>query len=199
MDKKIISHFKSRDPLLYAYIAKIEPLTPFEKIETDRFFQELCDSIVSQQLAGKAAATIFGRFKALFPKGEITPKKVLKIPDEKLRTVGLSRAKASYIKDLAQKVESEELDLGKLVDLPDEEVILELVKVKGIGKWTAEMFLMFTLGKQDIFSYGDLGLRNGLKKVYGEKTAEELEKIINNWSPYKTVASRILWRSLDIK
>ncbi len=199
MDPKIISHFKKQDPMLYAYIAKIEPLDPFAKKETESFFEELCDSIVSQQLSGKAAATIFSRFKNLFPRGKITPARTLKISDEQLRSVGLSRAKASYIKDLAQKVKDKKLNLEKLVLLDDGGIIQELIKMKGIGRWTAEMFLIFTLGREDVFSIGDLGLRNGLKKVYGEKNAEQLEKIIKSWSPYRSYASRILWRSLEVR
>lgn len=199
MDSKVIKHFKKADPILYEFIALIEPIAPFSQKNSDLYFEELCDSIVSQQLSGKAAATIFNRFKELFPKEKVTPKAVLKLSDEKLRSVGLSGAKTKYIKDLAQKVESGELDLSKLTSLSDDEIIEELIKVKGIGRWTVEMFLIFTLGREDVFSIGDLGLRNGLKKVYGEKTADEIEEIIKKWAPFRSYASRILWRVLDLK
>jgi DNA-3-methyladenine glycosylase II len=198
---KIKAHFKQVDPVLFSLIDQIE-LIEREPSLPEMYFEELCDAIVSQQLAGKAAETIFMRFKGLFPKGQISSKKVLKLKDEQLRGVGLSGAKAAYIKDLAQKVESKELKLGKLPNLSDEEVIEELIKVKGIGRWTAEMFLIFSLGREDVFSKGDLGLVNAVKKLYkiSEKpTLEELEKISARWSPHRSLASRILWKSLTLK
>lgn len=198
MNSKVLKHFKTQDPVLHAFIARIEPLVEFSQKDSEFFFEAICDSIISQQLAVKAADTIFARFKNLFVDGKINPRDVLKMPDDKLREVGLSRAKAVYIKDLAQKVDSGQLDLSKLPLMEDEEVIAELVKVKGIGRWTAEMFLLFTLGREDIFSAGDLGLRNAIKKIYGSKTNEEIEEIIKKWSPYKSTASRILWKSLKV-
>ncbi len=201
MDQKIKSHFKKVDPILFKMIGKIE-LVNRELPKSDQYFEELCDSIISQQLAGKAAETIFNRFKALFPKGKITSAKTLRLKDEDLRKVGLSRAKATYIKDLALRVENGELDLAKLQTMADEEIIDELVKLKGIGRWTAEMFLMFTLGREDIFSTGDLGLNNAIVKLYGLKdkpTKVYLEELSFKWSPYRSLACRILWKSLTVE
>ncbi len=199
MNPKILSHFKKVDPKLYKLIKSLEELQNLPAFKTEEYFMDLVESIVSQQLSGKAADTIFGRFKALFPKGKVTPQSVLKLEDEKIRDAGLSYAKIKYIKDLATKVVSGQVDLGKLKDLADEEVIVELVKVKGIGKWTAEMFLMFTLGRPDVFSHGDLGLNTAIKRIYGLKSYDvrSAEKIVSKWSPYKSTASRILWKSLN--
>jgi DNA-3-methyladenine glycosylase II len=154
---------------------------------------------VGQQLSGKAADTIFNRFKALFPNG-LLPETILKEADEKLRGVGLSNAKTKYIKDLAQRVLNQDLHLHSLVEMKDEEVIAELVKVKGIGNWTAEMFLIFTLQRPDVYSLGDLGLTKAVMKLYGYKekpTADQLLKHSKIWSPYRSIASRALWKYLD--
>lgn len=199
IDQKILKHFQKTDPVLFTVAQKVE-LNIYSQIKPEDYFRELADSIVSQQLSGKAATTIFNRFLDLFPKRNLNPKAVLKIPDEKLRGVGLSRAKASYIKDLAAKVLDGTIELSHLQDLDDEKVIEELVAVKGIGRWTAEMFLMFTLGREDVFSAGDLGLMNGIKKLYGieKPTKEQLLELESKWKPYRTTASRILWKSLTI-
>lgn len=170
------------------------------KISND-YFSELCEIIINQQLSDKAAATIFARFKKLFPKEKIIPQVLLKLSDEKIRSCGTSNAKVSFLKDLAEKVLAEDLRFDGLDKLSDEKVITELIKVKGIGPWTAEMFLMFTLGREDVFSHGDLGLRNAIKKLYKFKkdpTKKQIEKIVNKWKPYRTYACRILWKSLEL-
>lgn len=198
MTKKAHSHFQKVDPVLFSYIKKID-LPEFKPAED--LFVDLCESIISQQLSEKAGATIFGRFKSLFSKGKITPAGVLKLPDQKIRACGTSFAKIKSLKDLAQKVKSKELDLQLLKELDDEKVIEELVKVRGIGRWTAEMFLMFALGREDIFSHGDLGLRRAIERMYKfkqEPTREQIEKIVLKWAPYRSFASRILWRSLAL-
>ncbi|OGK23165.1 hypothetical protein A2954_00560 [Candidatus Roizmanbacteria bacterium RIFCSPLOWO2_01_FULL_37_12] len=202
MDKKAIEHFKKVDAILHSIIEKIESLEKWTKKHPNDYFVELCANIIGQQLSGKAADTIYTRFEKLFVGKKITPDKVLKIPDEKLRGVGMSWSKVKYVKDLAQKVNDKTLILDRLDKMSDIKVINELIKVKGIGPWTAEMFLMFTLGREDVFSHGDLGLRNAIKKLYKfkkEPTKTQIEKIVKKWSPYKTYASRILWRSLEIK
>ncbi|MEX2007312.1 MAG: DNA-3-methyladenine glycosylase [Candidatus Levyibacteriota bacterium] len=199
--EKIIKHFKKADPKIHAQMLKVISFGGDSlkiKIKPDDLFTTLCSSIVSQQLSNKAAETIFGRFKALFPKGKITPDKLAKMTPQKLRTAGVSNQKANYLRDLAAKVNSKEVELEKFASLTDEVIIEELTLVKGIGRWTAEMFLMFALGREDVFSYGDLILRKSFQKLYGfekEPTAEEVEKITIKWSPYRTYASRILWRS----
>lgn len=163
-----------------------------------KYFIDLTEAIVSQQLSGKAASTIFGRFRVLCD-GNINPDIILKLSEVKLRSVGLSFAKIRYIKDLAGRVKSGGLELNKLDKMMDEDVITKLVEVKGIGRWTAEMFLMFSLGRPDVFPIDDLGIRKGFEKVIGtrmegEKLAKFAEK---NWKPYRTIASWYLWRSLE--
>ncbi|MBI4065212.1 DNA-3-methyladenine glycosylase 2 family protein [Candidatus Gottesmanbacteria bacterium] len=197
MHKRVIEHFRLNDSILFAFIDKLEPM---KLIKYDDYFVCLCREIIGQQLAGKAADAIYRRFLKLFPKGSVTPKRTLKISDDKIRKIGLSWAKVTYIKDLAKKVFDGALNLRRLPSLSDDEVIKELVKVKGIGPWTAEMFLMFTLGREDIFSYGDLGLRKAIQKLYGfkkEPTMRQMEKIVNTWKPYRTYAARLLWKSLE--
>lgn len=169
-----------------------------EKSQKLKYFVDLLEAITNQQLSGKAASTIFGRVKDLC-KGGISPEAILKLSEARLRTAGLSFAKIRYVKDLAGRVKSGELELGRLDKMTDEDVITELVAVKGIGRWTAEMFLMFSLARPDVFPVDDLGIRKGFekvteKKLEGEKLAKFAEK---NWKPYRTVASWYLWRSLE--
>lgn len=200
MDKKILEHFRDNDPLLYGYAVKIKLMRELKKTEVKNYFLELCDAIVGQQLTAKAADAIFARFLKLFPKG-LKPKSVFLTKQEKLRSVGLSNSKAKYLKNLAEAVLNKSLNLENLDKSSDEEIIKELVRIKGIGPWTAEMFLMFTLGRPDVFSHGDLGLKKGLKKIYGFKnfpSIRTVERIIKKWSPYKTYGSMILWKSLEI-
>ncbi len=201
MKKNIVTHFQSVDPILHAVLEKIPALEDTEKKSSSEYFKNLCEQIISQQLAGKAADAIFKRFEDLFPNRIITVEHILTLNDQDIRDIGASWAKARYIKDLAQKIVNKELLLEKLDELENELVIKELTKVKGIGPWTAEMFLMFTLQREDIFSHGDLGLRNAIKKLYKFKknpTRKQIEKIAAKWTPYKTYASRILWKSLEL-
>ncbi|HSX48957.1 MAG TPA: DNA-3-methyladenine glycosylase, partial [Candidatus Saccharimonadales bacterium] len=164
-------------------------------------FEHLVDAIVSQQLSVKASETIFGRFKKLFGKSKKfpTPSQILKMPDEKIRGAGLSNAKVKYVKSLAHFVESKELDLVNLKNLDDESVIVELTKVKGIGRWTAEMILIFGLRRTDVFSLGDLGLRKAVSNLYGVSIDDikKIEEISLKWSPNRSVAARYLWKSLN--
>ncbi|MBI3486249.1 DNA-3-methyladenine glycosylase 2 family protein [Candidatus Daviesbacteria bacterium] len=199
MDPKIRKHFKKVDRTLYSVIKKLDKLEPLKIRDESGYFLDLVDSIISQQLSVKVSNTILARFKKLFKREIIDPKDLLKLSDDQIRTTGTSFPKIKYLKDLAEKLISKELDLSKLKVLDDEQVIEQLTKVKGIGKWTAEMFLMFSLGREDIFSYGDLGLKNALKKLYKleNPTKEQIEKIVAKWSPYKTHAARVLWKSLN--
>ncbi len=160
------------------------------------YFENLVREITSQQLSGKAASTIYGRFKDKV--GKVTPENVLKRRDSTLRACGLSFAKISYVKDLAKKVRSGELKINKLNKLSDEEVIDELIKVKGIGRWTAEMFLMFGLARPDVFPVDDLGIRKGTNRLLKrDLTAHSMGKKALRWKPYRTVASWYIWRLLD--
>jgi len=199
--KQTLQHFKIKDPRLHKYALKVKKIDLIKKKRPERYFYRLCRDIVGQQLSGKAAETIFDRFEKLFPGGIIQPLDILLISHEKMRSVGMSNAKARYVRHLAEAFLNEGLSLLQLDSMQDEEVIVELTKVKGIGRWTAEMFLIFTLGREDVFSFGDLGLKKGLMKVYGfkkEPTKKQIEKIVKNWSPYKSFASRVLWGSLEI-
>jgi DNA-3-methyladenine glycosylase II len=195
---KALKHFKKNDSVLYETAVGIT-LTDWKK--PDDPFIDLIESIISQQLSIKAADTIFNRFKKLFPKEKITPIYLLKLNDKKIRECGISFSKIAYIKGIAQAIVNKEIDFIKLEKLDDEEVIQELVKLKGIGIWTAEMYLMFTLGRPDVFSAGDLGLQNAMIKLYKlekKPKKETLIEISSKWSPYRTIASRILWRSNDL-
>lgn len=165
--------------------------------------------IVSQQLSVKAADTIFLRLHNLILGNRLTPENILCLNDLELKDVGLSRAKIGYLKDLANKVKNKEIILKDLDRLSDQNVIVELTKIKGIGKWTAEMFLMFALGRDDIFSMYDLGLQNAVKKIYKNRLPLDktgnlkydlniIEDITLQWSPYRTIASIILWYSLKL-
>lgn len=199
MSAKARKHLQSVDAKLYSYIERIT-IPDFSKRQDS--FTELCDTIISQQLSGKAAATIFNRFKALFPNSKITVDKLLKLSDQKIRSCGTSWAKVRSLKDLAQKVKDGKVLLESLDSMNDDEVKAHLIQIKGIGPWSAEMFLMFALGREDIFSFGDLGLKKGLMKVHGlkkEPTVKQIEKIVSKWSPHRTYASRVLWKSLELK
>lgn len=193
MDTRIREHFKKNDLIVYKAISGRFTLT-----KTTDYFAHLCEAIVSQQLSEKAGSTIWNRLLDIFPGRKITPEKLLALSDDKIRVVGTSNSKVSYLKNLA--LHTKIFDLKTLRDMKNEDVIQELTKVKGIGPWTAEMFLMFALGREDVFSFGDLGLRNAMKRLYGwkkEPTRKQIEKIVARWSPYKTYACRILWKSLE--
>ncbi len=199
MSAKARKHLQNVDAKLYSYVQRII-IPDFEKRQDS--FTELCDTIISQQLSGKAATTIFERFKNLFPAKRITVEKLLKLSDEKIRSCGTSWAKVRSLKDLAQKVKDGRVKLESLDSMSDDEVKTHLIQIKGIGPWSAEMFLMFSLGREDIFSFGDLGLKKGLMKVYGltkEPTVKQIEKIVSKWKPHRTYASRVLWKSLELE
>lgn len=205
--KKILAHLKSVDPIITPYAEKIG-ISKLEhrrvNKESDKksyYFISLSSSIIGQQLSGKVADVIFARFVKLFPKEKVTPEHTLKLDTEKIRMIGISYSKISYLKDLAQKFLDGEIKYDKFDKLPNGKIAEELIKVKGIGPWTAEMFLLFTLGKEDIFSHGDLGLKRAIEKIYkiDNPTKEDVEKITIKWSPYRSYVSLILWKSLDIK
>lgn len=200
MNKKILAHFKVRDPILYPYLVASWPLEELKRAWPSAYFFRICREIVYQQLADKAASAIFARFQALFPNRRVAPSSVLEISHELMRNAGLSNAKARYIRDLAERVAKGELNFKNFSRFTDEQVVEELVKVKGIGQWTAEMFLMFTLAREDVFSHGDLGLRKAMKKIYGfrkEPAKKRVESIVKKWTPYKTYGCLALWAVAD--
>ena len=196
--RKAINHLKKSDPVLRAIIERVGPCRmEFGPPE----FHSLAESILYQQLNGKAAATIFARFVALAGDPP-TPEGILKLSDAQLRSVGLSKQKSTYLKDLSEKTKAGLLDFARLGDLPDEEVIAHLTQVKGVGVWTSQMFLMFTLKRPDVLPTGDYGVRAAMKKHYKKRKMPKpdvMEKIAKPWSPYRSVACWYLWRSLDIK
>lgn len=195
--KKALDHFKKTDIILFkaAMTLDIPELVP----RGDHFYS-LVRAITNQQLSGKAADTIYSRIIKLLPDEKLDALEILKIDDQKLRNAGLSWNKISYLKDLAFRTVHKQVPFESFDKMREEDIIIELTKIKGIGRWSAEMFLMFHLCRPDIFSYGDLGLRNSIQKLYfleKHPTAKEAEKLSSKWSPYRTYASRILWMSLD--
>ena len=196
--RKAVIHLKKSDPALRAIIERVGPCRmEFGPAE----FSSLAEAIVYQQLNGKAAVTIWKRFAALA--GEpVTPEGILRLSDEQLRGVGLSKQKSSYLKDLAAKTAAGLLDFSKLSDLSDDDVIKHLTQVKGIGVWTAHMFLIFSLRRPNILPTGDYGVQMAVKKHYRKRKLpkpRDMEKIARAWEPYRSVACWYMWRSLDIK
>lgn len=186
----------SKDPVMKILIDTYElPGWSYEK----NLFLELVGSIIGQQLSVKAGDTIEKRFHALFVQSIPTPENILKISDETLRGCGLSYGKIRYIKGVCEAVVSGEIDLESMRSWKDEEIIEKLITLKGVGRWTAEMFLMFSFGREDVFSLGDLGLRNAVAKLYkvDRDDLQSIEKISKQWEPYRSLASRYLWKSLD--
>ena len=199
MSQKVKKHFRKADPRLFKVLRKIGDLEEISPIPPKEYFSRLCENIIGQQLSSKVADTFIERFRALFPRKQITPERLLKLQDRALRKIGISWAKVKYLKDLAQKVQKKEVLLEDLQRLDDKAVIAHLTRVKGIGNWTAEMFLMFCLGREDVFSCGDLGLQKAIEEIYKIKnlTKSKAERLSIRWSPYRTYASLILWRSRE--
>jgi len=187
------------DPKLNLIIKRIGPCELHAVAPKDPF-ETLCKSIASQQLSIKAAATIFRRFEDLFPPDRRpTPERVMTLGDDQIRACGFSRPKVSFIKDLAGHVIDGRLDLKGLKKHPDDEVMRQLVAVKGIGRWTAEIFLMFRLGRPDILPADDIGLMNAVQRAYRLRKrpdAKKLRQLGETWRPYRSVASWYLWQSL---
>jgi DNA-3-methyladenine glycosylase II len=164
-------------------------------------WEALARAIVGQQLSTKAARSIWERLIGQFGGKLPTPEQLLRKRRDTLRRAGLSNAKVGFLRDLAERVKDGRLDLGRLKRLPDADVIAQLLEVKGIGRWTAEMFLIFHLGRPDVVSVGDLGIRRAVQLAYGMKDLpgpEELTKLAEEWRPHRTLACLYLWRSLDV-
>lgn len=199
MFKLAEEHLSSSDRVMAKLIELYKPCTL--KPQTD-YFEVLCESIISQQLSVKASDTIVKRFRSLYTEDNpFSPLSVRNTPSEKITSVGVSRAKTSYIKDLAEKYQTD-LESQDFQKLSDEDIISLLTRVKGIGRWTAEMFLIFSLNRLDILPLGDLGIKRAVTIEYELKelaTPKELLEIGKKWRPYSSVASWYLWRSLDPK
>ena len=190
---------KRADPVLARVIESVGPCRIQLRTEGTHF-QALTRSIVFQQLSGKAAGTILGRFNALYPADSPTPELVLATPDDALRSVGLSRQKIGYMRDLSLKVLSGELPLDAVEAMSDDDLIAHLVQVKGIGRWTAQMFLMFRLGRRNVLPELDLGIQNAVRRAYRMRkrpTPKQILKMGAKWSPHSSVAAWYLWRSLE--
>jgi DNA-3-methyladenine glycosylase II len=184
-----------RDPVLKRVISLVGPCTL--QCHTDHF-AVLVRSIISQQISSKAARSISARLEEALGRPGFRPKAILAASEETLQAAGLSASKRRSLRDLAERVHSGEVPLRKLKDLPDEEVIARLVPVYGIGRWTAEMFLIFALGRQDVLPLADLGLRVGVQRQYGlaeRPTNAQLTELAEPWRPYRSVATWFFWRT----
>jgi DNA-3-methyladenine glycosylase II len=194
-----VAHLRNADPVLARVIDSVGPFEP--QLRRERF-PGLCRAIIFQQLAGAAARTIYGRFVALFPGSRFpTPRQVIDAPEAVLRTAGLSRQKIRYLKDLAGHVQSRAINFHRFPRMSDEEIITELIAVQGVGRWTAEMFLMFNLGRPDVLPVDDLGFRNAVRRLYGMRKvpdAKRLRALGERWRPYRSAAVWYLWRSADV-
>jgi DNA-3-methyladenine glycosylase II len=190
----------ARDPVLARLVETVGPCTIGRGRPARTHFAELARMVCYQQLAGAAARTIHGRFEALFS-GPPTPEAVLALPDSALRGAGLSAAKAAAIRDLAARVDAGEVRLSGIGRLDDEEVVRQLVTVRGIGRWTAEMFLMFQLRRLDVWPVDDLGVRKGYARIAGitpMPSARELRPLGDRFRPYRSVAAWYCWRAVDV-
>ncbi|GAC1650245.1 MAG: DNA-3-methyladenine glycosylase [Gemmatimonadaceae bacterium] len=197
--RKAVAHLRRVDPKLAAVIARVGPCR-FQARAEGTHLDALFRAIIYQQLSGKAAATIHARFLAIYGHRPPTPPELLGTSDERLRGVGLSRQKLGYMRDLATRISTGEVRIDALHALPDEEVLTELVRVKGIGRWTAHMFLIFRLGRLNVLPDLDLGVQKGVMRAYGMRrmpTPKAVQAIGSKWAPYASVATWYLWRSLD--
>jgi DNA-3-methyladenine glycosylase II len=197
--QRAAKHLKATDPLLKPVIERVGLCTIRPNTN---YYQELVDAIISQQLSVHAARSIENRFRDLFDGTFPTPEQIMELDVETLRGIGFSRAKANYVLDLAQHVIDGRVRFDHLDNCSNEAVITELTAVKGIGVWTAHMFLMFCMGRPDILPAGDLGIRNGIRALYSlddAPTPDQITEIArqNNWHPYESIASWYIWQSLD--
>ena len=196
-----IRHLTAADPVLGRHIARTGPFA-LELKHTVDVFGALAEAIVYQQLSGKAAATIHGRVAALFPKGRITPAGILAASDDALRGAGLSRAKLAGLRDLAERTQAGSVPtLRQLRSMDDDAIVEALTAVRGIGRWTAEMLLIFRLGRPDVLPLADFGIRKGFARVFRSPdelaAADAIARRAERWRPYRTVASWYLWRACD--
>ena len=196
--RKAVLHLKQADPILRAIVERVGPYR-IGYAEAD--LETLVRSIVFQQLSGQSARAIFGRVKQLVAgNGRMTPHGILARTDAELRAAGLSRRKVGYLRDLAEKTRAGHIDFTRLPALSDEDVICQLTTVRGVGVWTAQMFLLFALRRLDILAAGDLGIRSAVRRAYGLRALpkpSKIEQLARKWHPYCSVACWYLWRSSD--
>lgn len=194
--RHVINHFEKNDPILFRAIGNYS----FPTLNRgNNLFADLCEIIIQQQLSERVGDVLYTRFKKLFPKENVTPEYLLHLSIDDIREIGVSRSKVQYMQNVARAIFDKTLIFEPFSSMDDESVIIEITKIKGLGRWSAEMFLMFSLGREDIFSYGDLGLRRAIQKLYSlkkEPTLKQALQISQKWKPYRTHASRILWHSL---
>jgi DNA-3-methyladenine glycosylase II len=194
-----LRHLSESDPVLARVIRRVGPCR-LEPRRSGTHFEALARAIVYQQLSGKAAGTIHARVLSLYPRRRLRPAALLATDDVALRAAGLSRQKIGYMRDLAAKVDANEVPLARLDRFADDEIIERLTRVKGIGRWTVQMFLMFRLGRPDVLPELDLGVQNAIHRAYGlarRPTPTEVLAIGQSWRPWASVASWYLWRSLE--
>lgn len=192
-----IAHLRTSDPIMRKSIDEIGPFTL--RLERNRF-RMLVRSIISQQISTSAARSIRKRLEALMSPSRVTAQRLIELDKDQLRTAGLSNQKATYLLDLAEKVTVGEVSLRTIGRMADEQVILELTKVKGIGRWTAQMFLIFSLGRLDVLPHDDLGIRTAIRDLYNLETLPDKstsEAIAQPWRPYASLASWYCWRFLE--
>ncbi len=211
--RRAIDHLKKADPVMAEIIARVGPFRLDRRPAT---FESMARAIVFQQLAGAAARTIYQRLqsaceqavggqsteRSLYGGFGITPESVLALREEQMRACGLSRQKLSYIRDLAEKTISRDIDFVGLPSMSDEDVIAHLTRVKGIGVWSAQMFLIFALGRGDVMPTADLGLNTAIRRAYGKRKLpkpKQILKLAEKWRPYRSFACWYLWRSVDVK
>ena len=195
MDEEIKLHL-SRDPVMKKLLDKFSIKEYWG--QQSNYFLDLLEIVTGQQLSIKAAKSIFNRLLSLY-QNTPTPKEIIDTPAETLRSVGLSNSKVLYVKNIAQAIEDNKINPDSFEALSDEEIASQLLEIKGVGPWTVEMFLIFTLHRPDIFSIGDLGIRSAIEKLYGisRNDRDAILRQSEDWRPYRTHACRLLWMSLD--
>ena len=199
MHRKALAHLSQADPILRKVIEQVGPCR-LRPLKDGSHFEFIARSIIYQQLSTKAAATIHGRVQTLCG-GALSAGPLSSLADEALRGAGLSRQKLGYLRDLSARDADGSLDTRHFPDLPDEEITKQLVQVKGVGVWTAQMFLMFKLGRPDVLPVLDLGIRKGVQRAYRLRKmpdARRIEKIAAPWAPYRTIGSWYMWRVLEL-
>ena len=198
--RKAVSHLKKSDPVMAEVIIRVGACRAGPRTDGSHF-DAVMRSIIFQQLSGQAAGTIHRRFQSLYGGRDPKPAELARTPDKELRGIGLSRQKSAYLKDLAARVLAGDCPIESLHELSDDEVIAALTAVKGIGRWTAQMFLMFRLGRPDVLPELDLGIQKAIRRAYRLRkhpTPERVGKIGAKWAPYRSIASWYLWRLLDM-